>query len=99
MTNTTRIAELEAEIAKLKKADAEFNALDPVQRLTIVLHKKLCRHNHVDGCSWNYEGKYEWTGTAHAHYYSKAMALTQFCKNKGISTDDAIAMLDLMTSY
>jgi len=47
---------------------------DP-QHLAILLHDKLCRHNHVEGCSWDYVKlgeKDTWNDTPHLTYLVKA---------------------------
>lgn len=66
----------EDEIAKLKKEQAEFQSLTPVQRLAETLHALQCRHDHTEYCGWYYEkwdnhnnwGKY----SAHNIYLEKA---------------------------
>lgn len=68
------IAELEAKIAELQEAKAEYEAQSPAMQLAEVLHDTQCHHNHTDQCGWMYEtGVNRWnTGYAHKRYLEKA---------------------------
>tara|TARA_R110000851_G_scaffold273073_2_gene425760 strand:+ start:766 stop:1038 length:273 start_codon:yes stop_codon:yes gene_type:complete len=55
MDNSKKIAELEAEVDRLKNVDKENSKLPEEYRLATLIHSKLCRFNHTDGCSWQYE--------------------------------------------
>ena len=49
-----KISQLEAEIEKLNKEKLVYEALIPEERLAELLHEKICKYNHMDGCSWYY---------------------------------------------
>ncbi len=102
MTNTARIAELKAEIAKLEEAERVLATMGPEHRVAISLHKMLCHHNHTDGCGWEYEmagGNHEWEGHAHARYLIKAKKLVGFCKRHHVAEDTAIQLIEEMQGY
>jgi len=102
MSNATKISELKAEIEKLEAEDKRMAEMPEDQRLAIKLHKLLCHHNHIDGCSWTYEGTKagdDWNGYAHKEYLEKAQVLMVYCKNKGIIPDDIIDAITLLRGY
>lgn len=102
MSNASKIKELEKQIAALRTEDERLAAMLPEQRLAISLHSLLCHYNHIDGCSWEYEGSKnipEWTGHAHSRYLTKAITINSFCNRVGITTDNAIELLKLMREY
>lgn len=50
------------------------------EKIAILLHKYLCRHNHTDGCAWFYEVRgdnHDWSRPEHQKYYQKAIHLQQ----------------------
>jgi hypothetical protein len=102
MSNTDKIKNLEAEIAKLKVADDAFNALSPEKQLAITLHGLLCHWNHVDGCSWEYEGDKngaDWGGSAHESYLEKANKVHQCCKESGVGPGVVIKILKIVQEF
>jgi len=99
MSNTDKIKQLEEEIAKLKKQDADFAALSPEHQMANTLHKMLCHLNHTDVCSWEYEfsnGQIQWSGDAHSRYLIKARKILDFCKWNSVDQEKAIALLQSM---
>ena len=75
-----KIEELEKEIKELKKKKTEFELMNDNERLAEILHSKLCRSNHTDGCGWYYES-WENVGYARKQYLDKAngiLAKTNF---------------------
>jgi hypothetical protein len=91
----TKRAELEQLEKKLAQAEQEV----PEHRLARELHGLLCHWNHIDGCGWHYEvsgGVDNWSGQAHAAWLQRAQLIQRGCQDKGISTDDAIALYRLM---
>ena len=97
--NSKRIRELQAEIDQLAAQDAAFAALPQEHQLAITLHSLLCRWNHTDGCSWEYEGTKgidDWRGHAHSKYLEKAVKVKAFCDRVGIPTDEAINLIHLL---
>lgn len=71
MNNSEKIKQLEEEIQKLKKEQAMLAALPEDKELAEALHKKLCRWNHTDGCSWFYES-WEKPGYSRNEWLEKA---------------------------
>lgn len=53
------IEELELKLKIVKEEKKNFDLLRPNYRLAELIHGKLCRHNHTDGCGWYYE---QWDG-------------------------------------
>lgn len=101
MLNTKKIKELEDEIERLRKADAAFLSQTPEQQLAVTLHSMLCRHNHIDGCGWEYEYNDKeratnWGGYAHSAYLEKARKITEFCNRLSITPDDVIGLLRMI---
>lgn len=71
----SEIEKLQARLAELKKEEAAFNAMGPIEQLAVDLHDTFCDWNHTDGCSWEYEyknGAHDWSGNAHTYYRLKA---------------------------
>lgn len=59
--------------------------LSESQELAILLHEKLCRSNHIDGCSWYYEfngNEHKWEGYEHKRWLEKADELLAHGINK-----------------
>lgn len=42
-----------------------------LERLATWMHEKNCHHNHIDGCSWEYEGN-DWQANTHKHWLEHA---------------------------
>jgi len=59
ITTDQEIADLEAKLAKARNEKATFEALDEPKQLATLLHEKLCRWNHTDGCAWEYDEDWE----------------------------------------
>lgn len=58
------------------------------KKLAKRLHEQFCMHNHIDGCSWEYE---KWDGYTHLKYLDQAhRILGKF------SLVQAIEFLDLL---
>jgi len=73
-----KIAELEAEKAKLIEEQKHLTALTLDQQVAIVLHDRLCRWNHTDGCGWFYfikNGVPTWQEHSQQDYLKKAALL------------------------
>lgn len=96
--HSEEIERLRAEADRLERLDREFAALPEEYRLAITLHEMMCHHNHVDGCSWEYEGsqgRVDWNGHAHSRYLQKALVIKGFCQRAGIATDKAVEILKI----
>jgi hypothetical protein len=101
-SNADKIAELRAEADKLEAAEKAFKALPADEQLAITLHSLLCHWNHTDGCSWEYEGsggKTDWNGYAHKEYLTKGRKMLAFCQCKGISSKDAVKILQIAKEF
>lgn len=101
-SNADKIAALRQEADKLEAAEKAFQALPEDERLAITLHELLCRWNHVDGCSWEYEGnggKTDWNGHAHSEYLKKGRQMLSFCECNKIATEDAVAILRISKEF
>jgi hypothetical protein len=110
MSNKETIARLRAEADALEAADKAFAELPEEHRLAITLHEMLCHHNHVDGCSWEYEylekprgwvgpAATNWDGHAHSRYLSKARLVLACCNRNKISADAAIEIMKIAKEY
>lgn len=85
MSNTINCAKCDRPVegeARIKNGRIEHRACPPVLTadldcaLAELLHKRLCHHNHIDGCGWDYDtwdntGKYN----ARSEYLTKARAV------------------------
>ena len=49
------IVKLKADIQKLEIEQALFDVKEPKYKLAEIIHDKMCRSNHTDGCGWDYE--------------------------------------------
>lgn len=101
-SNVDKIAALRREADELEAAEKAFQAQPEDQQLAIKLHSMLCGWNHIDGCSWEYEGdggKTDWNGHAHSRYLVKGRKMLSFCQTHGISTKDAVAILGIAEEF
>ncbi len=57
------------ELAALEKM--KELSCSPSKQLATLLHKKLCRWNHTDGCAWFYEED-NWESFSHKEYLNMA---------------------------
>jgi len=72
------IDELEKRIEKLKEEKKKLIDLSPEKRVAECLHKRLCVHNHTDGCGWFYENWDDFgTGYSKKRYFSMAKNLLE----------------------
>lgn len=110
MSNKDAIAKLRAEADALEAADKAFAELPEDHRLAITLHKLLCRWNHTDGCSWEYESiakpagwvgpaATDWNGHAHSQYLAKARKVMACCKRDNLSVDSAVKILNIAQEF
>lgn len=81
----------------------EYVALLPLnQRVAILLHSRLCRDNHTDGCGFFYgvKGlKDDWSEYSHKEYLKKANKLIECLRGYGISKDKVYqSVIDIMDS-
>ena len=102
-SNVDRIAALRREADELESADRAFRELPEAEQLAITLHSILCHWNHIDGCSWEYEGlpggKTDWNGRAHSKYLEKGRKMLAFCKCNGITAKDAVSILGIAKEF
>lgn len=66
-----QLEQLKTEIDKLEAEKKQFNAMKPEYKLADILHTKMCRQNHTDGCGWFYES-WERIGSSRKSYIEKA---------------------------
>ena len=60
MDKSTEIKALREKANRLEKEQKVYNLLPNEIKLAEAIHDKVCRWNHTDGCSWNYE---KWDGS------------------------------------
>lgn len=81
-----------------RKARLEAQKFTPEQELAIELHKKFCRHNHTDGCSWYYEidkDVHNWNDrsySAHMEWLVKAKKVI----DAGISPENFYKLMEIV---
>lgn len=66
-----QIEHLQGQIESLQAQKKHLEETDPRKRFAIWYHGKFCRHNHTDGCGWEYEvskGIHDWKGSTHQHW-------------------------------
>ncbi len=81
-----KIAEAQKVLDSLKAQQAYEEKLAPKYKLARMLHEKLCRYNHTDGCSWFYFVKGaedDWTDYSHATYLAKAVRMLAAANGNG----------------
>lgn len=104
MSNKDVIARLRAEADALEAADKAFNEMPEEHQMAVTLHKLLCRHNHVDGCGWDYEylqrpsgwngpAAVDWRGYAHKKYLEKGIEIKEFCDKHKMTFNDALELI------
>ena len=67
--------------------------------LAALLHDKLCKDNHTDGCGWFYEirnGVHEWNRDTHAGWLNKADTISFNLYNKNGRILENPATFDLV---
>jgi hypothetical protein len=103
MDRQKKIAELRAEIAKLEAEEKRLAELPEDRRLAEAMHSMLCRTNHTDGCSWEYEHDLRstwpdmWTGQTHLHWLGRAHEVMTALPGKDI--DDIIEITRIIRGY
>lgn len=70
----SEITRLEKEILKLKKEKENIPEMTNEIKLAELLHFKLCRHNHIDQCDWDY-GNWKDLNYSRKEYLNKAVKL------------------------
>jgi hypothetical protein len=72
-----KIQKLKADLAAAEAIKQEWDAKpDDEFKLAELLHERLCRWNHTDGCSWFYEfadGRPNWSGYARKDWLANAI--------------------------
>ena len=93
------IADAEDKIRQAKAELVELSTIPEDKQLAESLHSLLCNWNHIDGCGWGYEFKNkkpDWNGNAHSQYLAKARKLIGKCKERGISTSEALEIFKMV---
>lgn len=92
---------LEADLKKrrelLNRTKAEMHALSTTHHLAILLHDRLCKWNHTDGCSWHYfvkDGVHDWSEHSHAQYLRKANQVMQRLGKETVTEENIVAFLN-----
>lgn len=78
---------LDAKIEQLQKEQAELHALGEGPRLANLMHSVFCRHNHIDGCSWQYETNddFKRTTSTRWHWLQKANRVLAVSPSCGVA--------------
>lgn len=71
MDNTAKIKQLREELERLETQQAQYNRLDPAQKLADLIHDKFCRSNHIDQCGYEYD-TWQSPSWTRLHYLDKA---------------------------
>ena len=82
-----KIKALQDELDKTIKEKGEFDLLTPDEKVAEVLHSVLCKMNHTDQCSWDYES-WKSPGSKRQYFLTKSKKLLSNLKS--ISTEDVI---------
>lgn len=73
----------------LKEKQEAISSLTPIQRLAVALHEALCTSNHLDQCSWNWDGSLTspvtWNCWTHKEYIKKAESLLEIAGSFTVS--------------
>lgn len=99
---TKILARKENEVAELKKKlllmKEQESVMTPAHKMAIVLHKRLCHHDHTEGCDWYYDiknGVHDWNSRhygSHAEYLQKAEKVIA----AGFTLSDITKLLDIV---
>lgn len=84
------IKEKEIEFESFKRKRASALERSEEQELAVVLHEKLCKHTHTDGCAWYYEGD-DWKQWTHNYYLKKAEDIID--KTPNLSNRERITLI------
>ena len=83
----------EQEIKRLEQQLEREKLLNPkVKEIATLLHDMLCRWNHTDGCSWEYENDGDFVNErseTRGRYYRRAMKI--------VESRDADTVIDVLT--
>ena len=92
---------LEAELRErrelVRRARQEMDTLTPTHHLAILLHDRLCKWNHTDGCGWHYfvrDGVHDWNEHAHQEYLRRANRVMQRLGQGPVTQDNILDFLN-----
>lgn len=98
-----KIQALQDELENLRRQkmieDAELAKLTPDQRLAQLMHKQMCKANHIDQCGWDYEGNKDgtdWQGSEHMRWLGKAKKLRPICAMYNLSPETIVELFVTM---
>ena len=74
MDNSKEIKKLRDKADVLEAQQIKFESQDPTIKLAELIHAKMCRWNHTDGCGWHYE-TWDNVGYARSEYLKKAIRI------------------------
>jgi cell division septum initiation protein DivIVA len=86
-----QIAALEKELKKAKDQERKLSSGSPVA-VADFMHEKMCHHNHVDGCGWDYES-WDRPGSTRQSWMDKATTLLANAKQEGITPSQVVLMI------
>jgi hypothetical protein len=86
-----QLEELQKRIQKEKDKALLSAHIDPEHKeVAEAVHKKMCHHNHTDGCGWYYD-RGDWSNEDRKVYLQKATVLL-----KNFSKNQILNMLNLL---
>lgn len=95
------IQEAKNKLELLIRQKVAYAELPDNQKVALKLHSCMCRMNHIDGCSWEYEIKnvdgirvHDWQGWTHDHYMGRAISFVAACQKIDVEIDKALSILD-----
>jgi hypothetical protein len=68
---------LDEATAKREKVSSEMKKLTDAEYMATNLHRMFCNQNHTDGCSWFYEGEYNFGAATHRTWLSFGVKLIE----------------------
>lgn len=93
-------AKLDEMSEQLDSAETKHNGLTNTQKLAIMLHNKLCKWNHTDGCGWYYhvkDGLPTWEDYSQQEYLRKATLLCRKAEKLKITPEAAMDLMDSLS--
>ena len=93
-------AKLEEMSKQLDITENKHKELTSTQKLAIVLHNKLCKWNHTDGCGWYYhmkDGLPTWADHSQQEYLKKATLLCLKADKLNITPEAAMDLMDSLS--
>jgi hypothetical protein len=82
--------------ALVAKARQTMENMSSTHQLAVLLHDRLCRWNHTDGCGWHYavkDGIHDWAEHSHQLYLRQAAGVMKQLETGVVTQSNVIDFL------